>query len=295
MKILFATDGSNDARKAQKLCLHLMKSGVHKAVLLSVIESNPWLAALERHAQIGPTVTEECVMMARNFLDVERQAFDVSGWDVNIARREGHVVQELCDESDLQSSDLIVVGAHGHTRFMDYLLGGVSDKLIKHVRSSVLIVRGVEDEIPEAGDEEPIRILLAHDGSDTIDRSIEVLRQMELRRPLDITLVRVLELVEPFNVDAIQHTSTDWDQDVEEARVDLKMTKKKLEGLAQNVNIELHEGGDVSNELLKTSLQMQPDLVVVGHRGRSAIQTFLLGSVAYRVAVHATGSVLIVK
>lgn len=294
MNLLFASDGSDDARNAERFCLEFLKPADHRAMLTTVIETNPWMAALESHLELGPPVTAECEVLARDFLEAERQAFDVAGWTVETSQREGHVVPQLGEQAQASNADLIIAGAHGHTRFMEFLLGGVSDKLVKHARTSVMIVRTPTPRPPKP-EGELFRVLLAYDGSDNIDRSIEILQKLKLRKPLHVTIVRVLELVEAFNLDAIQHSSTDWNEDIEEARESLKTTAWRLKGIADEVHTELHEGGDVSNEILKAADELQPDLIMIGHRGRSAIQTFLLGSVAYRVASHAKGSVLIVK
>lgn len=53
--------------------------------------------------------------------------------------------------------------------------------------------------------------------------------------------------------------------------------------------------GDPSQEILKISLEMEADLIVIGSRGRTGIEKFLLGSVAEKVVMQSTIPVLVVK
>ncbi len=53
--------------------------------------------------------------------------------------------------------------------------------------------------------------------------------------------------------------------------------------------------GDAAHEILVRAKEGDFDLIVVGHRGLSAVKAFLIGSVSSRLASHAHCSVLVVK
>ena len=53
--------------------------------------------------------------------------------------------------------------------------------------------------------------------------------------------------------------------------------------------------GDAAETIIRISNEQQADLIVVGHRGRTAIPRFPLGSVSQKVSHHAPCSVLIVR
>ncbi|MBL7039404.1 MAG: universal stress protein [Pirellulaceae bacterium] len=55
------------------------------------------------------------------------------------------------------------------------------------------------------------------------------------------------------------------------------------------------DGPDASRQILEAAREFDVDLIVVGHKGKSAIKRFLLGSVANRVTHHADRSVLVVR
>jgi nucleotide-binding universal stress UspA family protein len=53
--------------------------------------------------------------------------------------------------------------------------------------------------------------------------------------------------------------------------------------------------GSPAETILKVAQKAEVDLIVVGSRGLSSVQRFLLGSVSDDVSIHARSSVLIVK
>lgn len=64
----------------------------------------------------------------------------------------------------------------------------------------------------------------------------------------------------------------------------------------ENIEIEkLCRFGDPSSVIIETSEDENCDIIVLCTHGRSAIKRFLLGSVTYKVAHHATKPVLIVR
>lgn len=54
---------------------------------------------------------------------------------------EGNVSYEIVDYATSQNIDLIVLGSHGTGAFKEVLLGGVSQKVMRHAKCNVLIVR----------------------------------------------------------------------------------------------------------------------------------------------------------
>lgn len=62
--------------------------------------------------------------------------------------------------------------------------------------------------------------------------------------------------------------------------------------VAQSRSVSLR--GNVAITILDTASEIDADLIVMGTRGRSAMQSFLLGSVSHAVVQHADRAVLVV-
>jgi nucleotide-binding universal stress UspA family protein len=97
----------------------------------------------------------------------------------------------------------------------------------------------------------------------------------------------------------------DYDFGEEAAHVDEKLVAKakanveqaKATAAAQGVMAEVVVETGVSPEdnIIKFAEEHQTDMLVMGHRGRTGLSRFLIGSVAGKVVAHAPCSVLVVK
>jgi len=73
---------------------------------------------------------------------------------------------------------------------------------------------------------------------------------------------------------------------------------ESLRRQAKERNVELHTYvlvGHPADQILKTAATQGTDLIVVGHRGRSAIREWVSGSTSRRVVTHASCPVLVVR
>jgi nucleotide-binding universal stress UspA family protein len=69
---------------------------------------------------------------------------------------------------------------------------------------------------------------------------------------------------------------------------------REAEAAGVKVMSHAHEG-DPAEAILDTAKEQKADLIVVGDRGLSGVQRFLLGSVSQKVSEHAACNVLIVR
>jgi len=78
----------------------------------------------------------------REHLDAAAALLRGAGHDrVEAVVREGDPTAEVLGEANEQQADLIVAGARGAGRFDRLVLGSVSEKLVRHAETSVLVVR----------------------------------------------------------------------------------------------------------------------------------------------------------
>jgi nucleotide-binding universal stress UspA family protein len=97
----------------------------------------------------------------------------------------------------------------------------------------------------------------------------------------------------------------DYDFGEEAARVDEKLVARAKAGAeearakaaAQGVTAEVVVETGVSPEdnIIRLAEERKADMLVMGHRGRTGLSRFLIGSVAGKVVAHAPCSVLVVK
>jgi nucleotide-binding universal stress UspA family protein len=134
-----------------------------------------------------------------------------------------------------------------------------------------------------------MRVLFAYDGSPFAKRALRY--GGHLGPDLEATVIAVSTvLIEGPRTEE----STDPGRDAQQGRQHLEEARRLL--AEHGVEPELvHTFGNPAAEILAAADERGVDLIVVGKRGRSAIARFVDGSVADRVARHATCDVLVAR
>lgn len=124
-KILIGVDGSDNSKKAAKKAAELFGYDA-EITLINVIES----AVKEDHIK---EITQKNLEKEANF-------FKEKGLKVNIEIHYGHPAEMICQTAEKDNYDLIVL-ADKREGIKRFLLGSTSDKVVRHAKTSVLIVK----------------------------------------------------------------------------------------------------------------------------------------------------------
>ena len=98
-----------------------------------------------------------------------------------------------------------------------------------------------------------------------------------------------------FRQDIRQELNEIWRQTTETAKAALADTAVQIGRVTPNVRTILVESGDVGDAIVNAADRLDADLIVMGNKGKGAIERFLLGSVTQRVAYHTDRSVLAIR
>ena len=119
-RILIAFDGSATTRKA-----------------VDMVARSPLLRGLHCHVvMVGEDKAD-----SRESLDWARAHLEAAGFDVTAEILPGEVEAALCAYRDLHAIDLIVMGAYGHSRIREFLIGSTTTKLIRQSKVPLLLLR----------------------------------------------------------------------------------------------------------------------------------------------------------
>jgi nucleotide-binding universal stress UspA family protein len=139
-KILIATDGSETANEAADFGIELVGCTGAKVYVLYVIDTSPYRSVsldkiwsnevLAEHEKEGQEATSY----------VEEKA-KAAGVEVECKVLKGHPAEKIITFAEDNDMDLIVVGSLGKGRYERAVLGSVSDKIIRHSKVPVLVVR----------------------------------------------------------------------------------------------------------------------------------------------------------
>jgi nucleotide-binding universal stress UspA family protein len=137
----------------------------------------------------------------------------------------------------------------------------------------------------------PKRILVAHDGSEDADGAFESALDFAALCGARLQVVSVATPPEPptrVETEATLDAATRHYEDV----FDGLRRRAKERGVDLETRVLV---GHAAEQILRLAADTGADLIVVGHRGRSAIREFIFGSTSRRVVSYATCSVLVVR
>lgn len=183
--------------------------------------------------------------------------------------------------------DLTVVTPHGSSRLAKFLLGSVTEMLLGEMPSSV-----------RQGE---MTIVLAMDFSKDAKTAAKFLLKLCLPPRARIILLHVEETLDAV-LDRMSRMDTRLPPAIEKAKRERKrqtLLMLDLFGrqLAQRgfiVDKMLGEGTPAA-QILRVADRHRADLIVMGSKGLTGLERYLLGSVSRKVARHALCSVLVIK
>ena len=198
----------------------------------------------------------------------------------------GPVSSTLCRLAEDKQADLAIVSTHGRTGLKRLFLGSVTERLLRTIGCPLLVVTGSEKAAPSHSPFKGFgfkQILVGCDFSDDSQRAVEFGFSLAQEFEAAIHLVHV---VEPF----VYRDTTMPEATKTEAFSDLAIDcRKRLEALVPEeaynwctVNITC-EAGKPFVALKGYADAHQIDLIVLGVRGHSLVETMLLGSTTDRV------------
>jgi nucleotide-binding universal stress UspA family protein len=137
----------------------------------------------------------------------------------------------------------------------------------------------------------PKRILVAFDGSKDADHAFETAVDFAALCGAHLQVVSVATPPEPptrVETEAALDAATRHYEELFEGM------RRRAE--ARGIDLETRIlVGHAAEQILRLAADTGADLIVVGHRGRSAIREWLFGSTSRRVVSHASCSVLVVR
>ena len=210
----------------------------------------------------------------------------------------GDPVREIVQCAATLPADLIVMGTHGVSGFQHLVLGSVTEKVLRTAPCPVLTVP------PRAHTTATqfTRVVCAVDFSDCSLAAVRLAASLAVASGATLTLLHVLEW--PWHdtaVTAVEGVAPAQAQVITEYRRYLESgATERLEAVAASITA----AGTVATavrfgtpyvELLDAARQAQADLVVLGVRGRGALDLGFFGSTANHVVRSALCPVLTVR
>ena len=286
MKVLLATDGSQFAEEAAWLLAHLPHSERLELTVLYV-SNIPNLHGITNAIELAKSIQLADQEKAKSILLHLRSIFEGANATLTLSIGEGHVGTQIIRTAEAQKSDLIVLGAVGHSLF-ERMFGSTSDFVATHAKCSVFVVRptGLKNA------RRAINVCVAYDETDSTSAVFGQLVQFGWGGNCRMDAVSIVsapytysEIPIPFDIDEI----------IANRKKVIEPKEVKLRELTPVVTTHVIESSHVGDGLVQFAKENKIDVIVLGSTGGGLLSTLLLGSVSRYVLRHAACSVWIAR
>ncbi len=216
----------------------------------------------------------------------------------------GDGIVQVCLE---ENCDLIVMGTHGREGIEHLLLGSVAERVTRQAHVPVMLVRDARD--VKTTTEKPLQlehILVAIDGSLQSQQAMMSANDLAAKLGVSLEVLHVIPDVPPMTgytglefAPMIDYDRYEQDLEAESKAIVGGALEQLKTASAKVVNVRSSsvpaKGLMLGDAILKTALEHNADLIVLGTHGRSGIERLLLGSVAETVSHHSKIPVLLVR
>lgn len=221
---------------------------------------------------------------------------------LQVITRTGDAAAEILAQAGEMHAGLVVIGTHGHSGFVRFLLGSVTEKVLRRAECPVLTV---PPRAPGTSRTAPItykRLLCPVDFSDSSMQALRYATSVAQEADAQLTVLHVMEY-------DMHETPELYDTVISDARLSIpefrarcrEISRERLDAVISDevrtyCTVEtLLTDGKSYREVLRVAAEKQSDLIVMGVRGRGAVDLMVFGSTTQHVIRQATCAVLTLR
>ena len=296
MRIVVGVDPHGHCLAAIRLVGRLQFEGATAIAICSVEE--PTSLGLAVPPDLGAAVSLDISRITeaaqKHALKVTNEAAEILGKygiRTDAKMKFGGAADKLEEAAVEMGADLIAVGREDKGTLESLFFGSVSGSLAAHAKSSVLIGRGA---VQPEGD---LHVLFATDHSGYATRSLKKLVEFRPKGVSKVTIMSAYQVTINQNADMLGVPGVEpaieesFRSQVEDR---LKHAAEFVKPLGCEVDTYLVEA-DPDEGIAQAMKETGADIAALGAKGHSAIERFLLGSVAYHQVSHGTYPVIIIR
>lgn len=280
--VLIATDFSHCSSVAVSLGLELAYGYHAKAYLVFVLPSNDFLMAGPDAYLAAKDASRRDLLQLKSEL---RKTYSfIEGEDYHLLLMEGEAAQSILDCARENHADVIVVGTHGRSGLGKILMGSVAERVFRQSPVPVMTV-GPHLHHPGRGFV-PRNILLAADFTPASESAARYACALAREHNAKLTMVHVLDCAVLSGVADRAEVMMGIEKEL------TTLIGQDAEGLQLCCRVEV---GKVVPTILRTELEIDADLLVMGVRPGAGLLDRLMWPNAYEIVREAACPVLTVR
>ena len=295
-RMLIPLDGSETAENVLPYGRRLA-AVAHVAVeLLGVVEMADIAGDIAANqATYAEALIREAVRNSTEYLESVARTF--RNGKVRCTVEQGRPQDVITAAAAAESDTLIAMATHGRSGVSRWLLGSVTEKVLRGTMNPLLVVRAPGDSKTD-GEAVLSSVIVPLDGSDIAETILSPVAALAKALEMQVILLRV------YGVPLATYGEDDYyvpdylelkDQIKEEADSYLNSRAGLLrqQGVAEVSTVIIE--GSAADAIISLARKTPDNLVAMSPYGRSGLQRWILGSVTEKVVRHCEDPVLIVR
>ncbi len=293
-KILVPLDGSNTAEKVLPYARSLSSALKLPVELLAVID----LSEMAAHVSAGKaryldSMIEAGVRSSSDYL--QRIAKTFTGANVKCSVEKGRPHEVIVERAAADKGTLVSMATHGRSGLNRWLLGSVTEKVLRTTNSPLLLVRAAEEAKTE-GQEVLNSVIVPLDGSELAESVLPTVAQLVGELKLEVILFRAYSI--PYNAYANESyyavNFAEIATILKNETVDyLEKKTAEMKGLGVPEVSYVAKEGFAADEIISLGRGTSNNLIAMSTHGRSGVKRWALGSVTEIVVRHSGDPVLV--
>lgn len=285
MKVLFCTDGSKISFNA----LHNFAKWAPENTIIDTICVIDWSFLPDDVVIEADGFSTSCANIADNLLEYAKKEVEKTGLLFGEKIKQcGSAVESILEQAQKECYDIVLLGSHGKKGIQKWL-GSVSREIAYNENISTYISK------EENG---KMRVLFATDGTEISNFAItKAIEELNLENK-EIFLCTVNENPDTLFLDGT--LDSNWILAIEEQQEKYSYsTLNNLKERFKTKGFEIEDAivltGNPAQKIIDFAKSRQIDLIIMGSKGKTKMQDFLLGSVSKKVLESTNSDVLIYK
>lgn len=291
VKVLIATDGSDDAVQAARFFSRLPHDQPLDVTVITVLDP-PDVSISTPSATWYPEFLEQQREFAEASCARIANLFEGANATVRSVHPQGHAGNTIVHQAAEDKADLIVIGAKGHSAIARMFIGSVSNFVATHADCSVLVVRPPDEQTKR---DESLRVTIAYNGSEPSEAAVEEFTRFPWTGNVFVQILSIIREFRAFRQDLIPIAQEHAAEQRHAAHEKANQVAGRLKKHGIHASAQVATGEHVGESIVSHAHDYQSDLVVLGNTSRGLLPRLLLGSVSAYVLRHAKQSVWIVR
>ena len=295
-RMLIPLDGSKTAETVLPYARRLA-AVAHVAVeLLGVVEMADIAEDIySNQVTYAEALIGEAVRNSTEYLESLAKTFP--NGQVSCSVEQGRPEEVITGVAAAESNTLIAMATHGRSGVTRWLLGSVTEKVLRGTVNPLLVVRAPGDSKTE-GEAVLSSVIVPLDGSEIAESVLLPVAVLDKALKMQVILVRVYGVpLATFGGDDYYVPDylelKDQIKDAADSYLNSRASLLRQQGVAEVSTVVIE--GSAADAIISLARKTPDNLVAMSPYGRSGLQRWVLGSVTEKVVRHCEDPVLIVR